>query len=76
MSANDLLSVLHGRLARELLTRLESGEATAADLNVIRQFLKDNGITADDPAGSDLDKLARRRPMPDLNEDFEAEDHA
>lgn len=27
-----------------LRSRLEEGEATAADLNVVRQFLKDNGI--------------------------------
>jgi len=31
---------------------------SAATLNVIRQFLKDNGIDAMAPRGSDLDKLA------------------
>jgi len=33
-------------LAAELLQRVESGEATASELNVARQFLKDNGIEA------------------------------
>ena len=37
-------SQLHEALARELLARVVGGEATSADLNVARQFLKDNGV--------------------------------
>ena len=44
MNLEDLLSTLHETLGSELLTRIKSGEATAAELNVARQFLKDNGI--------------------------------
>lgn len=48
------LSDLHGTLARTMRTRLESGEATAADLNAIRQFLKDNGISCEPGTNPDL----------------------
>jgi len=39
-----LLEELHNETAQVLLDRIKSGEATAADLSVARQFLKDNGI--------------------------------
>ena len=39
-----LLETLHTVLIRELLGRIESGEAKPGDLNVARQLLKDNGI--------------------------------
>lgn len=45
MAANEsFLSQLHEVLAEDLLRRIKSGEATASDLNVTRQFLKDNGV--------------------------------
>ncbi|WP_019406179.1 hypothetical protein [Stutzerimonas stutzeri] len=40
----DVLDLLHSELARSLLKRVQSGEASASDLNVARQFLKDNNI--------------------------------
>ena len=39
-----VLETLHECLAKELLGKIKSGEAKAGDLNVARQFLKDNGI--------------------------------
>ena len=39
-----ILENLHLVLAKELLDRIKCGEAKAGDLNVARQFLKDNGI--------------------------------
>tara|TARA_B100001094_G_scaffold74889_1_gene71235 strand:- start:690 stop:911 length:222 start_codon:yes stop_codon:yes gene_type:complete len=39
-----LLESLHYELARDLLDKVRSGEAKAGDLNVARQFLKDNGV--------------------------------
>ena len=39
-----LLETLHECLAKELLGKIKSGEAKAGDLNVARQFLKDNGV--------------------------------
>lgn len=47
MSAtSDLLNLLHERLGEHLLERLESGEATAAEVGQAVKFLKDNGIEA------------------------------
>lgn len=43
-ASEEVLGLLHDTLARSLLDKLQSGECTAADLNVIRAFLKDNGI--------------------------------
>lgn len=42
-SSKDL-DDLHGLIARELAAKIKSGEYTAADLNVARQFLKDNNV--------------------------------
>ena len=39
-----ILKSLHFELAKDLLDKVRSGEAKAGDLNVARQFLKDNGI--------------------------------
>lgn len=41
------LNNLFDALCRCLAERLNSGECTAADMAVARQFLKDNGINAD-----------------------------
>lgn len=40
----DLKMRLQDSLVRELLRRVDSGEAQAADLNVARQLLKDIGV--------------------------------
>ena len=40
----QLAAELHESLARQLVERVKTGQATAAELNVARQFLKDNGI--------------------------------
>ena len=41
---NDLLEKLHVELAKDLLVRIQSGEATAAEMANAIRFLKDNGI--------------------------------
>ena len=38
------LASLHGLFAEFLLSRLQGGDIKPAELNVIRQFLKDNNI--------------------------------
>ena len=58
----EQLSNLHANLAGHLSSLLDSGEATVADLNVIRQFLKDNQITATATEGSAVDDLAKALP--------------
>ena len=39
-----LLKTIHYELAKELLDKIKSGDAKPGDLNVARQFLKDNGV--------------------------------
>lgn len=66
MSSNEeVLSALHSLLADELKAKLESGDYCPADLNVVRQFLKDNSITSADLSnkGSNLQKLADLVPF-------------
>ena len=64
-----LLSQLHEELAASLLERIQSGEAKPADLNVARQFLKDNGI---DSVPTDDSKLSELQEVYPFEEDDEA----
>ena len=57
-----LLSALHGAMAEAMKTKLESGQYTASDLNVIRQFLKDNGINSDPSSDSRVASLSDALP--------------
>lgn len=57
-----LLDLLHETTAKELLKRIESGEASASELSVAVKFLKDNNatldvITSESPLGNLLGKL-------------------
>lgn len=63
MNLEALLAGLHTKLAQEFLDRLESGEATTSDLNVIRQFLKDNGIDVSSQVKSPIFKLSEALPF-------------
>ena len=55
------LSKLHELLCDELTRRIKSDECTTSDLNVLRQFLKDNNVDAvpveDSPLGDLLKEL-------------------
>ena len=42
--SNDKLRTLHTILAEKLLEKITDPDAKSADLNVARQFLRDNGI--------------------------------
>ena len=57
------LSNLHDAVAEELLRRVISGEASSADLNVARGFLKDNGIDAGLDASEPMADLAKTLPF-------------
>lgn len=61
-ATTDALANLHGILAADLARRIENGEASAADLAVARQFLKDNGIDADKGSNEGLNKLTDTLP--------------
>ncbi len=62
------LDKLHVELTKQLLERVKSGTATAADLSVARQFLKDNNSDAVAEEGSPLADLARGVPFKDTDE--------
>lgn len=59
----DLQNKLHQVLTEELLARVESGNATSAELNVARQFLKDNGIDGTIEQSDPLANLAKVLPF-------------
>ncbi len=59
------LETLHECLAKELLGKIKSGEAKAGDLNVARQFLKDNGIECIPVENNPMEELMNN--LPDLD---------
>lgn len=66
MAANEgSMGMLHDLLARQLIAKIESGEATASELAVAAKFLKDNNITCmpteDNAIGELEEKLKLRR---------------
>ena len=62
-SMEETLKTLHKELADEFLRRVRSGEASPADLNSARQFLRDNGVDSLAIKGSPLMKLAIALPF-------------
>ena len=56
------MALLHKTPAENLLLRIQDPEAKSSDLNVTRQFLKDNGIDAVPVEGSPLSDLVRTLP--------------
>lgn len=54
---DDIFGQLHEGLTKELLERIQTKTATAADLNVARQWLNDNRIAADPSRNPGLKKL-------------------
>jgi len=59
--SKDKLLELHSILAEQLLKKVKDEDVKASDLNVARQFLKDNGIdglpTNDNPLGQLINEL-------------------
>lgn len=70
-ATSKTLGDLHEGIAQELLSRIRSGEATAAELSVATKFLKDNGIEAIAAQDSPLANLAASLPMFDASENDE-----
>ncbi|WP_316172962.1 hypothetical protein [Bradyrhizobium sp. SZCCHNRI2049] len=68
-----LLGQLHLAVAKELLAKVQSGEATPAEINAAIKFLQNNNIEVDTvPEGTELDKLAKSLPTFD-DEDSEGQ---
>ena len=63
--ASRVLSDLHTDLAYHLRSRLDDGSISTAELNILRQFLKDNGISAQPVAGTSFGDLVAS--LPDLD---------
>ena len=59
-----LLKTIHYELAKHILDLIKSGEAKAGDLNVARQFLKDNGIECFPVENNPIEDLMTN--LPDL----------
>lgn len=62
-ATEDTLSSLHSELARCFIDRLRGGEATAQELNAMRQFLKDNNITCIAEYNEDIQELVASLPV-------------
>lgn len=62
-ATTDQLDELHGLLAKKMKSKLDSGDFTASDLNVIRAFLKDNGVEAPALPGTPTGDLASTLPF-------------
>ena len=60
---SEKLKELHAVLATKLLEKVKDPEVKASDLNVARQFLKDNGIDAVPVDNSPLEKLMKELPF-------------
>jgi hypothetical protein len=62
MKSTDVLSDVHELMAHWCLDKLREGDVNAADLNIIRQFLKDNQITAQPVEETSFGELAKALP--------------
>lgn len=63
MTEKEVLEKLHTAIADELVSRIKSGEATAAELAVAVKFLKDNGISAILAPDSPISNLMANLPF-------------
>jgi hypothetical protein len=59
----ELLEALYDKTLECLLAKIAEGNATAADLGVARQMLRDNNISAIPKDGNPLDKLMGSLPF-------------
>jgi len=62
MTEKQLMDTLHDEVTKQLLMRVQSGEATASELSVAVKFLKDNGAS--------LDVITAESPMANLLQDL------
>ena len=65
---SEKLSQLHQELAEKLLERVRDPKAKSSDLNVARQFLKDNGVESIAVDNSPLKSLVDSLPFSDPEE--------
>ena len=61
-TTNEVLSELHAGLAHLFMERLREGTLGTAELNILRQFLKDNQSSAQPTEGREFGELAKALP--------------
>ena len=64
-ATEDRFNHLHNLLTEELITRLESGEASAQEMKAAIEWLSKNDISGVAYEGNPLDKLTRLMPTID-----------
>ena len=62
-TSDNKLKDLHAILAEKLLEKIKDPDCKASDMNVARQFLKDNGIDAVPVDNSPLHNLMKELPF-------------
>lgn len=65
----ELLEAIHEAIAKKLLLKIESGEATAAEMQVARGFLRDNYISAIPTPNNAVGELVSSLPFKTSEED-------
>lgn len=66
-ATEELLGLLHDAVAQDLLTKIQNGEATPAEISTAVKFLKDNNIEAIPTENNKLRDLANS--LPDFNDE-------
>lgn len=61
-SNQELLAKLHAGLAYHLKEKLDQGIITTGELNILRQFLKDNAISAEPTEQTSFGDLVKALP--------------
>tara|TARA_R100001594_G_scaffold61000_1_gene95007 strand:+ start:1630 stop:1848 length:219 start_codon:yes stop_codon:yes gene_type:complete len=64
----EVLEKLHSDVAQELLDRITTGEATAAEISIAVKFLKDNSITVEIEESEPVLNLAKSLPFTEAKE--------
>ena len=64
-ATEDRFNNLHNLLTEELITRMESGEASAQEMKAAIEWLSKNDISGVAYEGNPLDKLASLMPVVD-----------
>ena len=64
-ASEDRFNHLHNILTEELISRIESGEASAQEMKAAIEWLSKNDISGVAMEGSSLDKLAKLMPKVD-----------
>ena len=65
-ASEDTLGELHELIAKDLIAKIKSGEATSADINAAIKFLKDNDISCVVSQSDDMKELVDS--LPDYDE--------